>query len=157
MNGTSCCFGFKWDLTQKKCISCGKGYMGPNCETKCPYPSYGEVCQMSCNCIDKNCDPVNGCNQWLSTEYPTTHSKDFDYKIITTRLLESKVSISENFPDNTPRNDGTTRCKTSNQEREKINSLIFALIGLLIVAFIIVFAYVYMRLLEKRFKVTRIV
>lgn len=49
------------------CEACGKGYMGPNCETKCPYPLYGEVCQMSCNCIDKNCDPVNGCNQWLST------------------------------------------------------------------------------------------
>lgn len=67
------------------------------------------------------------------------------------------VSFFADFPDNTPRNDGTTRCKTSNQEREQINSLIFALIGLLIAAFIIVFAYLYMRLLEKHYKVTRIV
>lgn len=67
------------------------------------------------------------------------------------------VSFFADYPDNTSQNDWTTRCQTSNQEREKINSLIFALIGLLIVAFIIVFAYFYMRLLEKRFKVTRIV
>lgn len=28
---------------------------------------YGEGCQMRCDCIDEVCDPVNGCNQWLST------------------------------------------------------------------------------------------
>lgn len=59
--------------------------------------------------------------------------------------------------DNIPPNDKTTTCKTSNQEPENINSLKFALIGLLIVAFIIVFAYLYTQLLEKRIKVTRIV
>lgn len=36
--------------------------MGPNCEIRCPFPSYGEGCQMICNCIEKDCDPANGCN-----------------------------------------------------------------------------------------------
>lgn len=49
------------------CQACGKGHTGFNCEIKCPYPLYGEDCQMRCDCIDKVCDPVNGCNQWLST------------------------------------------------------------------------------------------
>lgn len=49
------------------CQACGKGHMGFNCEIKCPYPLYGEDCQMRCDCIDEVCDPVNGCNQWLST------------------------------------------------------------------------------------------
>lgn len=31
----------------------------------------------------------------LISEYPTTHLKEFDYKMVTTKLLESKVSISE--------------------------------------------------------------
>lgn len=56
-----------------------------------------------------------------------------------------------------PSNDETTTSKIWNQELKKINLLTFALIGLLIVAFIIVFAYFYTLLLVKRFKVTRIV
>lgn len=38
------------------------GYRGPDCELRCPFPSYGEGCQMLCYCIGKMCDPVNGCN-----------------------------------------------------------------------------------------------
>lgn len=56
-----------------------------------------------------------------------------------------------------PPNDGTTTCKTWSQEPENNNSLKFALIGLLIVGCIIVFAYFYTQLLEKRIKVTRMV
>lgn len=56
-----------------------------------------------------------------------------------------------------PPNDETTTSKIWNQEFKKINLLTFALIELLIVAFIIVFAYFYTLLLVKRFKVTRIV
>lgn len=37
--------------------------MGSNCEATCPFPTYGGGCQMKCNCIDKDCDPVNGCNK----------------------------------------------------------------------------------------------
>ncbi|XP_065929792.1 multiple epidermal growth factor-like domains protein 11 isoform X2 [Magallana gigas] len=61
-DGTSCCVGFRWDTAQEMCIPCDKGYMGPNCEIRCLFPSYGEGCQMICNCIEKDCDPANGCN-----------------------------------------------------------------------------------------------
>lgn len=84
---------------------------------------------MKCNCIDKVCDPVNGCNlsstgiditlisyyltchfqpssnickvsyASLFSEYPVTHFKGFDYKMVTTRHLESEVSISESKLD----------------------------------------------------------
>lgn len=37
--------------------------MGLNCEIKCPFPLYGFHCQMICNCLDKLCDPVNGCKR----------------------------------------------------------------------------------------------
>lgn len=44
-------------------IACEKGYIGPNCKIKCPFPLYGFHCQMICNCIAKYCDPVNGCER----------------------------------------------------------------------------------------------
>lgn len=47
-------------------LACGKGYTGPTCKIKCPFPSYGVDCQMICNCTDKECNPANGCNN-LST------------------------------------------------------------------------------------------
>uniref|UniRef100_A0A8W8M4T1 EGF-like domain-containing protein n=1 Tax=Magallana gigas TaxID=29159 RepID=A0A8W8M4T1_MAGGI len=93
-NGTSCCVGFKWDLTQDKCIPCDKGYRGNNCEEKCPFPSYGVDCQMKCNCIDKGCDPANGCN-YPSTEYPITSVIGLEVKIVTTKPLNYEASISE--------------------------------------------------------------
>ncbi|XP_065929791.1 multiple epidermal growth factor-like domains protein 6 isoform X1 [Magallana gigas] len=93
-DGTSCCVGFRWDTAQEMCIPCDKGYMGPNCEIRCLFPSYGEGCQMICNCIEKDCDPANGCNN-SSTEYPMSSSIGLEYKIVTTDLLNYEASISE--------------------------------------------------------------
>lgn len=107
-----------------------------------------------CNCSVVNCDHANGCIQSLE-EY-TQSASHFDYKTVQKEWIND-VSMEKDYSDITPLNDRTTTCTTLNQERETINSLTFALIGLLIVAFIIVFAYFYTRLLEKRFKVTRIV
>lgn len=61
INGTSCCSGYYWDEIQKRCILCKVGYFGPNCDTKCVYPSYGNDCQSKCNCKDTYCDHVEGC------------------------------------------------------------------------------------------------
>lgn len=36
-------------------------YVGLNCTTKCPYPSYGEKCQEYCNCNYDTCDVSTGC------------------------------------------------------------------------------------------------
>lgn len=106
-------------------LACGKGYTGPNCDIKCPYPLYGVDCQMRCNCIEKVCDPVNGCNitstgvymflielnlvchlpfytkvckvSYLSLilEYPMTSLMGFEDKFVTTELMSYEASISE--------------------------------------------------------------
>lgn len=44
-------------------LACANGYMGLRCGTKCPFPLYGHGCQLTCNCIDKDCDHVTGCIQ----------------------------------------------------------------------------------------------
>lgn len=56
----------------------------------------------------------------------------------------------------TPHNDKTT-CMAVTEESKRTNYLKFALIGLAIVSFIIACIYCHMRLLEKRFMITRIV
>lgn len=43
------------------CIDCDKGYYGPNCDFKCPFPVYGYYCQSVCDCNVTYC--VNGCIQ----------------------------------------------------------------------------------------------
>lgn len=46
--------------------ACDKGYTGHNCEDVCPFPSYGLDCQSICNCAETQCNPVNGCNGYLT-------------------------------------------------------------------------------------------
>lgn len=55
----SCCFFFSFP-------ACDKGYTGHNCEDVCPFPSYGLDCQSICNCAETQCNPVNGCNGYLT-------------------------------------------------------------------------------------------
>lgn len=43
-------------------IECLPGYIGMNCSSKCPFPSYGTICQDTCNCSDEQCDVTTGCN-----------------------------------------------------------------------------------------------
>lgn len=45
------------------CLACDKGYYGPNCDFKCPFPVYGYDCQSVCDCNVTYCDHVNGCLQ----------------------------------------------------------------------------------------------
>lgn len=94
INGTSCCMGFKWDLAQKECLPCAKGYTGLSCEIKCPFPSYGNGCQSKCNCISKDCDPTNGCGH-LSRGDLMSSLLSLDYMIVTTEVSNSKVHTSE--------------------------------------------------------------
>lgn len=42
-------------------IECMPGYTGPNCETRCPYPTYGNRCQGYCNCSTDMCAESTGC------------------------------------------------------------------------------------------------
>ena len=43
-------------------LECQPGYTGQNCDLHCRYPSFGQDCQEDCNCDEKFCDTVNGCN-----------------------------------------------------------------------------------------------
>nr|XP_022292857.1 tyrosine-protein kinase receptor Tie-1-like [Crassostrea virginica] len=51
---------------------CQPGYTGQNCDLHCRYPSFGQDCQEDCNCDEKFCDTVNGCNDTAYTLYPIT-------------------------------------------------------------------------------------
>lgn len=48
--------------------------MGLSCESKCTFPSYGLGCQSHCNCIDKDCDPANGCRHSSRGTYASNYS-----------------------------------------------------------------------------------
>lgn len=43
-------------------IECLPGYIGRNCTSKCPYPTYGIKCQEICYCSNNQCDASSGCN-----------------------------------------------------------------------------------------------
>lgn len=42
-------------------VACRTGYIGKYCETECPYPTFGDRCQLQCLCEQKHCDIVRGC------------------------------------------------------------------------------------------------
>lgn len=39
------------------------GYIGINCSTACPFPTYGHNCQGFCDCYEDICDLSTGCTQ----------------------------------------------------------------------------------------------
>lgn len=42
-------------------LECSVGYIGPRCQTTCPFPSYGIFCRNYCNCHQSECDHIKGC------------------------------------------------------------------------------------------------
>lgn len=38
------------------------GFNGINCTEKCPFPTYGNRCQMLCKCNKDQCDVSTGCS-----------------------------------------------------------------------------------------------
>lgn len=44
-------------------------YIGLNCSSKSPYPSYGIHCQGFCNCHSNQCDASKGCNTQASGNF----------------------------------------------------------------------------------------
>lgn len=43
-------------------IDCSVGFVGDNCTTSCSYPSYGALCNETCDCLKSSCHHVYGCN-----------------------------------------------------------------------------------------------
>lgn len=41
---------------------CTPGFSGINCTEKCPFPTYGNRCQMLCKCNKDECDVSTGCS-----------------------------------------------------------------------------------------------
>ncbi|XP_078333635.1 scavenger receptor class F member 2-like [Crassostrea virginica] len=72
-NKGGCCDGFMFNETIGKCIECRVGYIGANCSEPCPYNSYGKGCQMTCNCIQDDCDFVLGCKKDKPEIYSQLH------------------------------------------------------------------------------------
>lgn len=58
---SGCCDGYFWSYKNNSCESCRPGYIGINCTTSCPYPTYGHGCQGKCDCIEDKCDVSTGC------------------------------------------------------------------------------------------------
>nr|XP_034308687.1 N-acetylglucosamine-1-phosphodiester alpha-N-acetylglucosaminidase-like [Crassostrea gigas] len=86
----ACCTGYKLNPERNECILCDRGFRGKNCDTKCPYRTYGDSCQSLCNCNITYCDHVNGCT--VSSE--ESFSKEFIYKTVTKDLI-NRVNINE--------------------------------------------------------------
>lgn len=53
-------YNFKSVLRFPECLP---GYVGLNCVTKCPYPTYGEKCRGTCDCSKDACDVSMGCRK----------------------------------------------------------------------------------------------
>ncbi|XP_056013746.1 cell death abnormality protein 1-like [Ostrea edulis] len=53
---------------------CPLGFIGTDCEKQCPYPGYGEHCQMTCNCEEQYCNHTTGCQAGSPTLPPIVRS-----------------------------------------------------------------------------------
>ena len=40
---------------------CPDGYFGNNCSSECRPPTYGTLCQKSCDCLNSACHFIHGC------------------------------------------------------------------------------------------------
>ncbi|XP_052681389.1 uncharacterized protein LOC128162266 [Crassostrea angulata] len=78
-----CCDGYKFIPEQNNCTLCDKGFRGKNCNTKCPYHTYGEECQYICKCNITHCNHVNGCTEASEEQF----SKHINYKTVTKDLI----------------------------------------------------------------------
>lgn len=43
-------------------LECDAGKFGPRCEKVCPYPFYGNLCMLRCDCKEDLCNPSEGCS-----------------------------------------------------------------------------------------------
>nr|XP_022295390.1 protein draper-like isoform X2 [Crassostrea virginica] len=62
-SGMICPDEYVWNEMQNKCTSCMDGFIGRNCNVKCPPPSYGQECQLECKCQPSVCHHVFGCRR----------------------------------------------------------------------------------------------
>lgn len=152
-----CIVGYLWDQTIQKCIPCGPGYYGKNCEDKCPFPLYGLKCFLSCNCAKRVCHHVDGCKQ-LPDEYTKT-SAPISYERSTTQSTSTiassqKTGMFEDTMFDTKQNQ-TLFHPTNTTENKWVRSVMFGIIGLAAVSFFLTMIYLYTHKQWKRQITTR--
>lgn len=67
---TGCCDGFFRSNKNNSCELCRPGYIGKNCTSSCPYPTYGHGCQGICDCGKDKCDVSTGCESNITVCSP---------------------------------------------------------------------------------------
>ncbi|XP_056016763.1 uncharacterized protein LOC125674634 [Ostrea edulis] len=103
-----CCSGFKWDINTEKCLLCEVGYHGINCAERCSFPSFGEECQLFCNCSEVQCNYEKGCSKDGSLE-------GIIMEVVTTPAPKSRMThnISVSLRDDADVNRGFPSRDTS--------------------------------------------
>ncbi|XP_056013976.1 uncharacterized protein LOC125676465 isoform X2 [Ostrea edulis] len=105
---------------------CMKGYSGPFCEEKCPYPSYGLRCQSICKCTQENCSFENGCfkaisrsgNDTTNTESASETPNSFTFGM--KKYIQSQNPVlSKNYSASGSRRTTSPRTNTENSETTK--------------------------------------
>eukprot|EP00105_Crassostrea_gigas_P034264 XP_019918412.1 PREDICTED: cell death abnormality protein 1-like [Crassostrea gigas] len=85
----ACCTGYKLNPERNDCIICDRGFRGENCNTRCPYPTYGKDCQSKCNCNVTYCDHISGCTESSEEDF----SKHLSYKTVTKDLINKVNTV----------------------------------------------------------------
>ncbi|XP_048771716.2 multiple epidermal growth factor-like domains protein 10 isoform X2 [Ostrea edulis] len=75
-----------WNTTLKKCTECDVGFQGDSCQMVCRYPNYVNQCQMWCNCEQRNCSFVTGCDYGSPTISPSIMEISFPVYLLTKTL-----------------------------------------------------------------------
>ncbi|XP_062573235.1 multiple epidermal growth factor-like domains protein 11 isoform X2 [Saccostrea cucullata] len=81
-----CCLNYYWNEIFQNCSECPAGFTGLNCSVMCGYPSYGEKCEKSCECLQEDCNFQLGCLHVTSALYSST----FYVKVNWTDWIEKK-------------------------------------------------------------------
>lgn len=148
---TDCIVGYLWDQTIRKCIPCSAGYYGKNCNDKCPFPHFGLKCLLSCDCAERNCNHVDGCNQLPEyTKISTPSSYERSITQSTSAIVSSqKTGLFEDTAFDKKQNQ-TLLNSTNTTETKWIRSVMFGIIGLAAVSFFLTMIYLYTHKLVKR-------
>nr|XP_022294292.1 scavenger receptor class F member 1-like [Crassostrea virginica] len=88
------------DKTSSPAKDCSLGYTGNRCEIPCRYPGFGKGCQSDCNCTEKLCNHITGCNVTsaiCSSEKDSSHGVMIYSIVIGLLLLLTIVQFSVYF------------------------------------------------------------
>lgn len=78
-------------------LECDAGTFGPRCEKVCPYPYYGSLCILKCDCNEDLCNPSNGCScKWRTTYVFSPNPSRNEYALMTLIVIFLQIFYSFN-------------------------------------------------------------